>query len=163
MSDEMGYREGSRAAFQGWGKLGSTADYFSVLVRVKILEHSSICVLIDQGARMTRKPETLIRVSDYILVYSIPEPRPTRDPSLTQASLLCSPSDDRFVDVLSLCSPMLPRCSPLLSRCSPLLPHCSLVLPLCSPVLPLSHFLLVSCYCVLTSLNESVQSACFEC
>ncbi len=56
----------------------------------------------------------------------------------------------------SLCSPMLPHCSPLL-------PYCSLVLPRCSPVLPLSHFLLFSCYCVLVSLNESVQSACFRC
>ena len=59
-----------------------------------------------------------------ILLYSIPELRPTRDRSLTQVPPLCSPANDRFVDVLSL------------------LPHCSLVLPLCSLVLPLSHFFL---------------------
>ena len=41
-------------------------------------------------------------------MYRFPEPRPTRDRWMTYASPLCSPARDRFVDVLSLCLPLLP-------------------------------------------------------
>ncbi len=47
--------------------------------------------------------------------------------------------------------------------CSPAKAYLVNVLPLCSPVLPLSHFLLFSCNCFLASLNESVRLVCFGC
>ena len=80
-------------------------------------------------------------------IYSIPEPKPTRDRPLTQAAAFAPP----LTPVSSICSPSAPPCS---LAALPLLPHCSLVLPLCFPVLPLSHFLLFSCYCVPFSLGK---------
>ena len=52
---------------------------------------------------------------EYICIYRFPEPRPTGDRWMTYASPLCSPARDRFVDVLSLCLPLLSRCSLVLS------------------------------------------------
>ena len=43
---------------------------------------------------------------------------PTRDLSLTQASLLCSRANAQFVYMLPLCSPMLARCSLVHPCCS---------------------------------------------
>ena len=82
--------------------------------------------------------------------------KPTRDRPLTQVPPLCSPANARFVDVLSLSSPILSRYFRLLS-------YCFLVLSLYFLILSLNYFLLVNYYYVLISLNESVQSACFEC
>ena len=77
----------------------------------------------------------------YIYIYSISELRLICD-LLTWVPPLYSRVNVYFINMLSLYSPMLPRCF---------------------PTFPLSHSLLFSCYCVLTSLNESVQSACFGC
>lgn len=57
----------------------------------------------------------------YIYIYSFPELSATRDPAPTQRPLLCSRANAHFVNVLSRCSPMLPRCS-LRAPPQPLLP-----------------------------------------
>ena len=113
-------------------------------LRIYIIIFQTLSVILDllkRGASKARRPvhETLERSTEtdllnlnkHIYIYRFPEPRPTRDLSLTQPSPLCSCAKDRFIHLLPHCSPLLPRCSPILSRCS--------------LVLPLSHFLALSC------------------
>ena len=58
-----------------------------------------------------------------IEIYRFPEPRPTRDPSLTQPSPLCSCVNDRFVYLLPHCSPLLPFTPSLLFYPPSILPY----------------------------------------
>ena len=60
-----------------------------------------------------------------IYIYSFPEPRPTRDPSLTRRPPLCSRAKAPFVPLLPCGSLALAFGSPVLPLYSPLLPCCS--------------------------------------